>query len=225
MAMRRKRSACSVAVSTIRCFSVAITALRMVRAGSVTTIWPLAAVTQSASTMVVAMNRRRCSDMPAPFPLRLPPCTEIVRGTADQTPASGFATAHAQQLHVHRCHFGITGSFTTGQELFQRMREQLIRGHILTPREQFAGSHFVQNRSHFMIARRGVEHIVFERLRSLLQVAVVAAHERDLMTANLGDRIRQLDRGVAVFDRLSGGRWKTVQKAAWLLEDTRCLSV
>ena len=91
--------------------------------------------------------------------------------------------------------------------------------------EQFAGRDFVQDGGHLVVARQRVQDVLLERLDRLLQLAVIAAHQRDLMAADLRDGVRDFDGRVRVLDGFSRGRGQLVEQCAGSFQTTRGLFV
>src|SRR5262249_6455433 len=132
--MRRIWRAWSSRVSTIWLFNAAVTMFLMVVAGSVTTVCAWTTPAPSPARSVKRMSTRR---MMSP-PLRLAPRAPVIRGPADQTRHGGAAVQQAAQLHVHDGGLGVPQPFAAGEQLFERVRQELIRRHVLASGEQLA---------------------------------------------------------------------------------------
>ena len=101
---------------------------------------------------------------------------------------------------------GIAEPLAARQQLLQRMREQLVREHVLPTAEQLAGRDLVEHGGHLVIAREAIEHVALERLHGVLQATVIPASQCDLMAAHHRHRVGDFDRGVLTLQRLSGRR-------------------
>ena len=99
----------------------------------------------------------------------------------------------------------------------------MIRRRVLPPSDELAGRDLVEHGGHVVIARQRAEDVALELLDQPLKGSVVAAHERDLMAPNFGDRIGQLDRGVGIFDRLARVRRQRIEQRSGPFEPPRRL--
>ena len=98
------------------------------------------------------------------------------------------AVAQAAEAHVHRGGLGVAQALAAREQLLERVREQLIRRHVLAAREQLTGGDLVEDGGHLVVP--GVAGAA-RRLRAphgLLERAAVSAHERDLMAARSARR-------------------------------------
>src|SRR6202049_4602493 len=223
-AMRWTRSACWVNVSSTWRFNTAMTTFRSVTAGSVITSCARATPAPSTTAAIAAIRTIRGSDI-VNNPLRLAPRAQVIGGAADQIRASGASVAHPEQSHVHRGGFGVAHPLAAREELLEGMREQLVGRHVLPAREQFTGGDFVQDGRHLVVPRLRIQHVLLEGLDRLLQLAVIAAHQRNLMAADLRDGVRDFDGGVRVLNGLSRGRGQLVEQSPGSFQTTRGLLV
>src|SRR5687767_9863505 len=113
-------------------------------------------------------NTSRTLRMLQPSWLRLTPRAECVAGARYKRLIRRAAITPSDKLHVHRGGFGISQALAAGQELFERVREQLIRGHVLSAPEQFAGRNLVENRGHLVIPGQTVDDVALERSNGVL---------------------------------------------------------
>ena len=78
---------------------------------------------------------------------------------------------------------GVSLALASGQQLLQGVREQLVRGHVLTAPEQLAGRDLVEDGGHLVVSRQAVEDVVLEGLHRCLESPVIAARQRNLVAA------------------------------------------
>src|SRR3954447_24512662 len=95
-------------------------------------------------------------------PSRLTPGAQVVGRASNDTCTCRPAISHPEELHVHRSRLRIPKALTTGQELLERMGQQLICDHVLAARYQLAGCDLVEICGELAIARLAVHHICLE---------------------------------------------------------------
>ena len=88
-------------------------------------------------------------------------------------PATIASFAPRPSRHVTSCMFIVVASVSRSplaarEQLLEGVREQLVRCHVLTPPEQFAGGDLVENGRHLVVAQQAVEHVAFKFLHGLL---------------------------------------------------------
>ena len=117
----------------------------------------------------------------------------------------GLAVSPRDELHVQRRRFGVALSLAPRQQLLEGVRQQLVRRHVLASPEQLAGRHLVEDGGHLVVRRAAVENVPLECVDGALELAVVAAHQSDLMSAHHRDRVGDLDGRVLPLERSSSG--------------------
>src|SRR6266542_2946069 len=118
---------------------------RSVTAGSNTANWARTGhTTRSARAIAKKTARLMVLDIefsvdPArPF-LRLSPCAECVTRSGRERVVRRSPIAPRGQLHVDGRSLRVPFTLVSSQQLLQRVRQQLIRGHVLAPLQQLAG--------------------------------------------------------------------------------------
>jgi hypothetical protein len=101
--------------------------------------------------------------------------------------------------------FGVPLSLAPCQQLLERVRQQLVRRHVLASPEQLADCHLVEDGGHFVVRRAAVENVPLECVHGALELPVIAAHQSYLMAAHHRDRVGDLDRRVLSLERSSSG--------------------
>ena len=144
--------------------------------------------------------------------LWLTPCPKRIARSCDKRFVRRAAVTPRHELHVHGRGLGVAEPFATRQHLLERVRQELIGGHVLAPAEEFGSGHFVEDRGHLVVPLEAIENVAFEVLHGTLQLPVVSAHETDLVPAHRGHRVRDLDGGVLPLERATSGgakrRWQ-----------------
>ena len=107
------------------------------------------------------------------------------------------AVAPGDELHVDRGGLRVAQPLAAREQLLERVRQQLVRGHVLPAPEQLAGRDLVEDGRHLVVAASRVFRTSsLESLDGALELAVVAARQSDLMAAHHRDRVGDLDGGV-----------------------------
>src|SRR5438132_7009482 len=114
--------------------------LRTVTAGSVTTSWADVGLAARATSMS-PRSVRRIGDLPPCLHrllLRLSPRSERITGPGHERRVHCAGVAPVDELHIDCPGFCVTLPLAPSQQLFQGVRQELIRCHVLAAREELA---------------------------------------------------------------------------------------
>ena len=122
--------------------------------------------------------------------------SEAHRRFRRRRPRSRRRIAPRGQLHIDRRGLRVSLPFAPRQHLFERVRQELIRGHVLTTGQQFAGGDLVEDRRHLVEPRPLIQDVALEPSERVLKPIVIAADQGDLVAPPHRDGVGDLDRGV-----------------------------
>src|SRR5581483_4887506 len=106
------------------------------------------------------------------------------------------------------------------------MGQKLVRGRVLPPAEQFAGCDLVEDGGQFVRPGFSADKVVFEFLCRVLKVPEVVTYQCDLVSADLGNGVRDLHRRVLAFKGPTRLRSEPTEiGGSWSLERKRRLVI
>src|SRR5712691_1833487 len=120
----------------------------------------------------------------------LPPGAKSLRTSLDVAAPNVAAPLHRHEPHIHRGHFGVAPALGLREQLFQRMRQQLIRGGILAPAHELRRGDLVEDGRQLMEGAERAQDVVLEQLHHALKASPVSTHQADLVGSSLRDGVR-----------------------------------
>src|SRR5947207_3075783 len=116
-------------------------------------VWSIAAIAVASAASSVASwatsvrracGPRRLRTSSAPLTDRLTPGAQVVGGASNDACTGRPPISHPEELHVHRGRLGVPKALAAGQQLLERMGQQLVCDHVLPAGHQLAGCDLVE---------------------------------------------------------------------------------